>query len=370
MLKGSGNCYFKYQVYPHFEWKMSAALAYSNPSASVPTDIWSEIINSLASKVIGRVEPQTLLAVTFLEMRKTYSMVRNPFSLLKPNWRAHADLHPARALAKKASNIWLEGQYGWKATYLDFKGIAQGLSKAFAANQHQTLEGMLERWSVSKRGTSSLSPDQYPLGGDRSEWNLYLNRQSYGGLDMLRVGDYRADWTATVGCRQRVAAVHNLARWQRICQEFGLDRFSILSTIWELIPFSFVVDWFIDPQSIWSPLSMARLAAPDISHLGCSTVLDETYRFEYIPLAFPPIFPWWVMSYRDYFEGDTPIIGSVGHSRTYTRSSGLPPLSQILTIFKSKGLNSTQLTSGTSLVVQQSNNLFESLRRLRTGRSR
>jgi len=249
-------------------------------------------------------------------------------------------------------------------------GVSSGLAKAFSANSHQSLEGMLERWSVSQNGQCSLSPDQFPLGGDLSEWNLYKNNRSdYCGMSMLKIGNYGAHWKATVGCRQRVAAVRNLARWQRVCQEFGLDRNSILTTLWEVVPFSFVIDWFVDTQSVWSPLSMARLAAPDISNLGCSTVLEETFQVEYLP---PVHFgtPTWALSYLDYFSGCGPITGSGGRTRKYVRVSGLPGLSQIATIFKSRGLNSTQLTSGTSLVVQQVNNLFEGLKRLRTGRNR
>lgn len=361
-----------YRSYPDRTWEFRAYVGYHNSSASVPTDIWASLINSLASDVNGFVKPQSLLAVTLWELRQTYAMIRNPFNLLKPNWRAHASMHPARALIKKASDLWLEGLYGWKSCYYDIKGISAGLSKIACANPHQALEGMQERWSRTQKGQCSLPSTIFPMGGSEPYWNsLIADRKAgnYNMVDAFRVTNYAANWKATIGCKQRVAAVNDLRLWIQKFQTFGLDRQSILTTLWEIVPFSFVVDWFIDTQSIWSPLSMARLAAPDIRDLGCSNAIEESYRVEYFPVYDPWRYnsPW---SYDTVNEvrGAGPITGTTGTTKTYTRSSGLPSLSTILTIFKSQGLNSLKLTSATSLIVQQVNNLFTNLKRVKTRR--
>lgn len=170
------------------------------------------MVTAAAAKIYGHGHD----SLTFLaELHKVARMFRN----LIPNLKA--------LLAKKPGSLyqsWLEYRYGWRLLYYDIVEIQKALAN---------LDGERRRFSQTcgmNVASDSIVDDGY------QQWSTSYHSWSY-----------KTDYTVSV--RGTVVADISPPKF----------RFNPLTTAWELVRFSFVIDWFIDVGSWLESMSFLTL---------------------------------------------------------------------------------------------------------------
>lgn len=208
----------------------------------------------------------------------------------------HKPLPPVKSL-DKAERLWLEFRYGWTPLIHD---IVDGL-KAIGAQE--------------LRDDLVPKPFYRVLGRKEGEGvgTVALSRAAFGG----------GNWTGSAEIKHKVS-VKAYAKYQVESPSGVMNRlndfgaFDVPRTAWELVPFSFVVDWFI-PIGDWLGALTPKVGVKVIES-GLTTVITKTVTRTlsgYTPTAtgpgqWPnPPFP---LGSRDSFVAGAKI-----------RSIGLPP---------------------------------------------
>lgn len=353
ILKGTMQSYcglYGY-MYPgwidyNFEWPMMW-----DPSISVAAP-WNSMVDELAALADGTTNASCQLPVTLLEGAKTIAMVRNPFNLLKPNFRRQVRKLTARTLASKGANVWLEGYYGWKSMYQDLEGIAKATA-AFLYDDHQKyLLKLGERLAV-RHSTPFHAEVIYGLGTDDDYWN---RGNPHTQAIRLRVTNVTGFDNCVLGCRQFQDVSSRIDRTKRFLNLSGLtpNWRTIRDTLWEVTPFSFVVDWFVDTRGLWAPLNKWRLGQMDIKDIGYSTHVVRSYSVEAKPPCNPFYFNWgcdWLY-YLPTSTYQTVFTGSGGLHSIYTRYGGFPSEPSSVVSFNTKGLSFIRSVNGAALIAQ------------------
>jgi len=324
---------------------------------------WSTLTVSLADQVHGLLQSKSQLAVTFAEFHKTWKMVRNPFSLLKSGWRPHVGKLSASQLAKKGANLWLEGQYGWKPLFGDLKNLADSAGHWSMVYDQAALDKRSQRFG--NRAVYAGTP--IPPSVSDSDWEA--RKATFRSQAPWATG-YQWPWNkrvvydtpsihACVSCWADGAFVTHASQLRRSLSQFGADPLrDLLPSLWELVPFSFVVDWFVNSQGL---MNMARYNAAlgtlnqaGVHSLCHSTQVVYTGQAQIIPYvaqAFYDAMWWWVgKEVRVAFTNGC-LTGTKGKFASYNRVLGPPPNTS--SVFAYRGLTLTQLANSLSLFVQR-----------------
>lgn len=200
-----------------------------------------QLINVASMQAYGNVrKPRTLSLVTAIELPKTLRLLTSTARTLAMLYlavrRGRAKDVAERLLGKsfKKGSVpkstkdgvlsrWLEWRYGWGPLMMDISGTLEALDAALSTALRHTA-----------RGYSSQSSTQ--------EWVSPL-RYSPGGVGTY---DFRFVQNDMVTVRAYVLYQADV-KYQKI-HDFGFHAFA--STAWEILPFSFVADWFI-PIGKW-----------------------------------------------------------------------------------------------------------------------
>jgi len=319
---------------------------------------WPTLVTQLADKIDAGIETSALLGVTLAEITKTISMVRNPFNLLKADWRKISRNHTASQLSKAGANIWLEAQYGWLSAYYDIKAF----SKAYkSCHSYLTAEPSdFERFSASQDEIIDPGPVAY-LMCTESQWNSVSADVPLTWSPPSGTGGYYRAQPLTVkrkcrvGCERLLDVSNRLTTSQAFVKAFGISPNSILPTLWELVPFSFVIDWFVDPRGIWANRSLERLKRADVRRLCYSTKVEYEATIQAIHKY---IFSGYTIlgGKAPTSRSSTPIVSGNCSGKSYIRASGGPSISDFRAGFLTANLSSTQLASGFSLLIQRLTN--------------
>lgn len=122
--------------------------------------------------------------------------------------------------SKEFSKLWLEARYAWRPLLMDINNALKYLSKSGAVTPRRTFRGFTEDDS-----SSSIN------------WSY-----SSGGYSYRFTGELTVSRVARAGALTEI--------------DFGMEQLrdlgalNLFGTGWELIPFSFVVDWFVDVKGI------------------------------------------------------------------------------------------------------------------------
>jgi len=329
---------------------------------SAPNIDWVSQTVALANSVRGLINTQSLIGVSIGEYSKTVRMIKNPFSLLIKSRRYDkqaARLASAKVLASSASNIWLEANYGWRSLYYDLKSYSTAFVRLRRSLATQQASGGLKDFHqrVVSSGTAanpstSDSTWNAMVASDEASWYLSTTAFPYARLV------YRAPmYEGCLSCCATERRLNLHRRMEAASHAIGLSADQVLSTLWELVPFSFVVDWFVNSKALLNLPSYLsaynELSSCGVSGLGYSTKVKYSYQAQ-VRTIWPTTFSK-PQDYERYTA--TPdgrprhVKGTWGEVSVYTRTAGLP--SGFGSIFQTRGLSFSQITSGLSLIVQR-----------------
>lgn len=169
------------------------------------------------------------------EMRQAIQMVRNPLNFLKhvrvPRRHRNKTLGDLAALKRSASDGYLTTKYGWKPLIQDlyaFSNIVSGLSGNYARYRMLASHGYSGR--VTKQTAESASTNPVLPTGNTS---AFVTRTTTKGV-----------LSGTLWYNLRPSG-EVMSKSDYLLKSLGLTPGEIITTAWELVPYSFVVDWFI-----------------------------------------------------------------------------------------------------------------------------
>jgi len=320
-----------------------------------PAVDWNGAIIGLANSVNYLVSSRSQLLVSFWEARKTWRMVRNPFGLMRGDWRARCEKRTISQLAKRGANLWLEYQYGWKSLLYDLSNFCVAAARFSVDVQRYHTHQQLRRYC---QNVTVVPTPKSPSTSD-AVWNantqqVYTDSFSdWWSTEPIRIKYDAEKYQYRVGATGVDNSNKAMNQFRHYLSYFGLDPTQWLATIWEIIPYSFVVDWFVNTKSIMNTIQVglakqSLLKSVLVSSLCYSIKDTQLYHYEILPVRFGAL---------DSYAGSITTVGakpyksSQGTLTLYHRYAGLPSGSASLLL--NQGLSLTQWISGLSLFAQR-----------------
>jgi hypothetical protein len=148
-------------------------------------------------------------------------------------------VHDARKLANRFSNYWLENVYGWAPLFNDMNDGATAILD------------ILEDPIALRTHVSGFSRQDYTktLSG-----TSYLGGVLGSAFETRYSGQYLRALTYKFGCTV-AASYRNQSALGNAAKALGLSWHNVVPSMWELIPYSFVVDYFTNTGDVLSALS-------------------------------------------------------------------------------------------------------------------
>jgi len=331
---------------------------------TIPSTDWVSLVVDLAHSVRGLIKSKTLLGATFGELHKTVEMMINPFQLIK-----RAKLDPGTTfgrLARKSSNVWLEYNYGWRAFKYDLDNLMVSLGKYCGTASPWSNPQQCSRFSSSGKSCGSQPNPSI----SNSNWKTILsqcenpeNGFPYSNGIKMRIVYGTPVYDYRLSCWAVDSVVGPAANLSRLISIMGLDLPGLMNTWWELVPYSFIVDWFFNtkallnlPEYISAQNALSQANVRDLCYTS-KGVLD--FHAEAVPHHYPSDgMPWsgsyWAHSgyHGTNWPANPPILaGEPGSIHAFQRSIGLPPTG--VALWNGIGLSLSQITSGISLITQR-----------------
>lgn len=303
---------------------------YVYPSVSHSEIPWNDLVNQVGTKLDGSMTAgSNLVAVTIVELPKTIKMIKDPFRLIS-GWRKEAKKLSSKSLAKSAANIWLEARYGWRQFFNDLVNFSK---------VHKEVKRHIEYLNQITGSWESCGSTHTE---SKSNWATPRNWGSptYGGF-----------WFTSECTEAKLTARFTTDIWrdetfrkwsylELLQQRLGTN--NILEVLWELIPFSFCVDWFIDIGRLikykpvfWNSHKLRRMGWSIKRELKMSVdIHSRAYTLH------PNVCPIHVVH-----------VPEQNVYTSYERHPGFPPESSTVGLFG--GLSLTHLADGAALIAQR-----------------
>lgn len=191
------------------------------------SQIAAQVVNRAYANAYGS---KAQVLVTAAEMGKSISMVKRPFAgarkLLGQMTKRYTNLL-ARGVAagQAAANAWLEYRMGWKPLLFDLENIAKAthasLSEIDVQYDKTYRSSFLQEWNGGGSGLSTKDWEESTVRWERE----YSKKFACGVIVRENLYDEKS---------------------KRPTAMFGMELHDVAPAIWELVPYSFVVDRFID----------------------------------------------------------------------------------------------------------------------------
>lgn len=310
-LKGNWN--------PAYHWTSTP-----NYPAYTPAPVWSDLVSAVGVRLEGKMEASTNILVTLAQLGQTIRMFRNPFGLR--NLRKLRIRTPLSGV-KFAANAWLEYRYGWKQLERDVLNFSRVYREVQDYIKH--LIATMNEWApIHESETGTYTPSlSWPQTG------------YYGNLWRLTCTDAEIRWKAGFGVEiLRGYAFRTATAMQLMMQRTGAN--DLLSAIWDYVPFSFCVDWFINVTNFlerspifWDRYNLRRMGHSVKTEYRCRVNVDSRVYVD-------------GQEYTQSHEGQLQTV----YSR-YERTAGFPSGCDGVGLFG--GLNFTNFATGAALIAQR-----------------
>jgi hypothetical protein len=204
--------------------------------------------------------------VTVAEAAKTARMIARPFGsaagiINRTLARYSSLLRKGLTVAAAFSNAWAEYRFGWKPVLYELEGIREAY--VHGLNSHEEPTRLVAR--ASDRDIVWDSPNNLSV----------QNRGGLGTRIYLR-SNYSHRATVSSGV---LYELHDESLQSATARRMGIRLSDVPSTIWELVPYSFVVDRFLDIGD-WLK---AIVPKPGVRFLGSwTTTVDYQLNFHQI----------------------------------------------------------------------------------------
>lgn len=174
-------------------------------------------------------------AGTFLaELHKTVALFKNVLSRLL-----------TLAASGKLGSAWLEGRYGWRQILFDIEAANEAIEQL---SSNDTFTRNKSRMTASRSWTDT-----------RTFTNPY---SSTGEIHRINISDsIEATVVGSMVADHRPSAIY----------------FSPISTAWELVPFSFVIDWVVSVGSWLDSLSFLSTSVNHVQAAGYKISIHRTF---------------------------------------------------------------------------------------------
>lgn len=177
--------------------------------------------------------PPTQGLVSLVELEETLKMFRSPFksarkllvSMLKQK-RKRTLGKTLRDSARIIDDLWLEYQYGWRNVVFDVDNAIKSATE---------VRGRLEKQRRVVRGSES----------NTQKWECDFDQSGFGSWPTLRARGHVAHTIEQRGDAGIIFECPNSTSAEQLVKQYGLEARNLPAAVWEMIPYSFVVDWFV-----------------------------------------------------------------------------------------------------------------------------
>lgn len=293
---------------------------------------WGKMVSEVGNQVSGAMQSRSNLIVSAVEVGKTIKMLRNPFNLVKDVKKLKIPRKAVlRDLTKRSASAWLEWRYGWSNLIADTIAIASVMDEAAAHREYLLKYVGKDRPIHSREIVEETIDAPYHT-------STYL---SYMPLVEMIPRNLRVKRTAVFGCAVLNESLSNVFDYPALIkQRLGVNK--IAEAVWDLVPFSFVVDWFVNVQKIMG-IDPTLWARHDIRYLGHSVKTEVC-----IDIDFRCSFPAW--DWIPEVSKVCSVTGSVGNI-DYSRSEGFPSGYDTYGVFGN--LRKINIADGAALIAQR-----------------
>jgi len=330
---------------------------------NVPAYDWVSLTVKLAQSVKGFLKSKALLGVSFQELHKTVEMMRNPFQLLRRMYRHRPVQTTFRRLADKGSNVWLEYNYGWRAFKYDLDNLVQAVGRHYGTSSPFSTP---EHWSRFASSGKIVNVTPAPTISDAAWASMLDSAANPETSSGSATGGVRIVWCAPtinyrVGCRSLDTIAGHANKFTRLVDSLGLNMDHVLQTFWEIVPYSFVIDWFFNLDGLMNlprySSALLTLSQASVRDLCYSTKVESQFHAEW----FPQYGGFYGLSHESYWGYGNPDRvfcsppvrrGSDGTIVVFRRYPNFPP-ADVGTVFGGFGLSVAQGVSGAALITQR-----------------
>lgn len=209
-------------------------------AAELPTT-YDVYVQEAAARIYGQGHDTLTFLAELSDVHRMFEnvgkrLLRFPDLIPRKSWKE---------IMKGTSSDWLQYRYGWRTLSYDL----QDLNKAL-----QDLDNGIKRYSErcgNTYRTSRIEEWETTVTGIGTRYHAYE--------DLIEVG-----------VRGTVTADVKIPKFQ----------FNPLQTGWELIPFSFVLDWFVSVGKALSAISFLSLAPTYVASAGQYVKITRSYRYD------------------------------------------------------------------------------------------
>lgn len=309
---------------PTFGCKWSSTYLPFSMSNNSPAIDWAALVMEVGDSLSGDMTSESNLIVTLAEAAETIGMIKHPLSFLK------AIRHGAsiKNVLQAVSAGHLTYKYGWRQLHSDI--VAFGTMKT-RIDEHLSY---LEDHKGVYRPLSASS--HWSKGGSAYSWSQSVGRVTF------RADEGRYDRYARFSLRSRLDdAVFQHAKRNAWISALGVDK--ICEATWDLVPFSFVVDWLVDWRAFRND-PKTLYANHAVKRMGYS--ISETWSFKPSTSLSTPNLWDGTPGPSSSWVGSTQVVKSV-----YERYPGFPPGCDNVGLFKR--LSKTNLVDAAALMLQR-----------------